>query len=163
MFQKKVTKYAEIPDGYVGQLGEASIATSVGCITVSDAGKKIEPGHFLIGEIDNATKLVKYAKLASGNIQDKYVLGVVLRNSEKNPGMYPATEVPNNAQVMYLISGSVYIKATAEAQSGYYVFLKNVDATLAFDKTVTKNEHVFTGFRVVRGGKANEMILIQSV
>lgn len=161
--QKKVISHRELPDGFVGQLAEASPATSVGCINISDAANKIKPGDFLVGEVDNATKRYKYAKKAQGNIQNKAVLGVVLRNSQKNAGVIATDEIDNNSQVMYLTKGSTYIKATSDAQAGYFVLLKEADSSLVFDAAPTKASHLFTGFRVAQGGKTNDLIMIQSI
>lgn len=162
MFQKKVPSHLEIPEGFPGQLAEADIAARVGCISISDT-KMAKPGDFIMGEVDNASKRFKYAKVASGNVANKVILGVVLRASQKNAGILPLPVVQNNSQVMYLMKGSVYITTTSDATSGQYVFLKEADASLVFDNAATKQSHLFTGFRVVVGGKANTIIMIQSV
>lgn len=161
MLQKEATKYQNVDPGFPGQIARASVATVTETHTVFDSANPIKPGDFLIGEIDNATKDIKYVKLSKGNIQNKYFVGVCIDNLAKIPSMSRTASIPNGHTVTCLRQGAVFIKATADATAGYYVHLKEADGSVAYDASTTKASHMFTGFQVVEGGKNKEMIVIQ--
>lgn len=161
MLQKEATSYGSLTPGFPGQVARASVATVTETHTVFDSANAVKPGDFLIGEIDNNTKDVKYAKLSKGNIQNKYVLGVVIDNLAKIPSMSRTASIPNGHTVTCLRQGAVFIQATSDATAGYYVHLKESDGSIVYDASPTKASHVPTGFQVVEGGKNKEMIVIQ--
>lgn len=163
MLQKEVTAYKDILPGYPGQIAKASVATVTDVFTVFDSANPIVPGDFLIGEVDNATKDIKFAKLSKGNIQNKPILGVVIENNIKIGSQSRLSSIPNGHTVTALKKGAVFVKATSDATYGYYVHLKNADGAVVYDQSPTKNDHTFTGFQVTKGGKKNEMVVIERV
>lgn len=163
MFQKKVTSYNEITGAWPGQIARASIATETLCYPLKNTVNKVPPGVFVIADINSSTKDIQTVTLATGNITDKYVVGVTLMNTEKTASTVPGVNFEVHSPIMIIVRGSVNIKATADAQAGYYVHLKNSDATLAFDKSKTKNEHLYTGWQVTEGGKNGSIIIISKI
>lgn len=164
MLQKtEATSYNDLIAGFPGQIAKASVSTFTEVHTVFDSANPIVPGSFVIGEVDNTTKKLKFIKLAKGSLTDKVIIGVVVENTIKVASMSRTASIPNGHTCTILRQGAVYILATADAQWGYYVHLKTSDGTLAFDKSPTKTDHTYTGFQVVKGGKKNEMIIIESL
>lgn len=161
MLQKEATAYGSLPPGFPGQIARASVATVTEVHTVFDSANPIKPGDFLIGEIDNTTKDIKFVKLSKGNIQNKYFVGVCIDSLAKIPSISRTASIPNGHTVTCLRQGAVYIQATADAQAGHYVHLKEADGSVVYDASTSKASHMFTGFQVVDGGKNKEMIVIQ--
>lgn len=56
-----------------------------------------------------------------------------------------------NDIVTYISKGCVFIETKVPAKVGQYVFLKNDTGDLVFDNTNTKENHTYTGFKVVLG------------
>lgn len=163
MFQKKVISYDDLPDGFPGQAGKATITTEYGTAVLFDSTNKVYPGDFIMAEVDNATKNIKYAVLAKGVQDTKPILGVVTTNTDRYPANNDTDPIPNGHCVNYIKKGAVYIKAPKDATFGCWVFIKNDDGSLEFDKAITKANHTNTGFRVTQGGVKDSIILIESL
>lgn len=163
MFQKKAVSYDEIKDGFPGQPARASITQEYDSVVVFDNTNKVYPGDFIIGEVDNATKNIKYASLAKGALGSKKILGVVTTNTDRYPAYQDTDPIPNGHCVNYLKRGAVYIKATKDATYGHWVYLKNDDCSLEFDANATKANCTNTGFRVSQGGAKDSIISIESL
>lgn len=163
MFQKKVISYDDLPDGFPGQVGKATITTEYGTAVLMDATNKVYPGDFIMADVDNTTKNIKAVTLAKSINDTKPVLGVVTTNTDRYPANLDTDPIPNGHCVNFIKSGSVYIKATKDATFGYWVFLKNDDGSLEFDKSPTKANYTNTGFRVAQGGLKDSIILIESI
>lgn len=163
MLQKEATSYNDLIAGFPGQIAKASVSTITDVHTVFDSANPIKPGDFLIGEVDTTSKKLKFAKLAKGDLTNKVILGVVIENGVKVASQSRTASIPNGHSCTVLKRGAVYIQASADAQYGYFVHLKKNDASVAYDASVTKNDYIFTGFQVTRGGKKNEMIIIEKV
>lgn len=163
MLQKSATYYKQIQQGFPGQIGRSSIATVTDVYEVYDTANPISPGDFVVGNVDNTTKSVKYASLSKGSIDGKPILGVVIENSLKAAAFSRNARIPSGHNITVIKHGAVWIKATAEAKEGDWVYLKKADGSLAFDKLDTKADHFNTRFQVIDGGAKDAMILIERV
>lgn len=103
-----------------------------------------------VGCFVQATDTDGIIKGASGNAIDHKILGVVIKDQYITAGDNTAIYKPNDA-VTYLTRGVVYIETKTPAKAGQYVFLKNDNGTLVFGDTNTKENHAYTGFKVVKG------------
>lgn len=92
----------------------------------------------------------KFVKGASGNAITGQILGVALKDqyisTTDNTAIFKKNDI-----VTYMTKGCVFIETKTPAKQGQYVFLKNDNGTLVFDNAKTKENHTYTGFRVVLG------------
>ena len=92
----------------------------------------------------------KFIKGASGNAISGKIVGIAIAN-EYFSGVENSNAYPANVNVSFAYQGCIAIETSTQANVGQYVFLKNDDGSLAFGDTKTKEQHTFTGFRVVYG------------
>lgn len=90
---------------------------------------------------------------ASGKAITGEILGVVTKtNFITSCGDKPAHIYPQNSNVEYLTVGTILVEADSQvAKKGQYVFLKNDTGKIVFDNNSTKDQHTYTGFRVLIG------------
>ena len=101
-----------------------------------------------VGEfVQTDGKFVKGVK--GGSITGK-IVGIAIAN-EYFSGVENSNAYPANVNVSFAYQGCIAIETSTQANVGQYVFLKNDDGSLAFGDTKTKEQHTFTGFRVVYG------------
>lgn len=92
----------------------------------------------------------KFVKGVKGGTITGKIVGIAIAN-EYFSGVENSNAYPANVNVSFAYQGCIAIETKSEANVGQYVFLKNDDGTLAFDNAKTKEQHTFTGFRVVYG------------
>ena len=146
-FQKQVNANQAL--GNVGQISKAhhSFLNVIPAIAADDF---VKVGSFVqsTAAATNENEVVG----ASGKQITGSILGVVVRDSLKVAGdSTPTLAVKKGENCAILTEGSIFIEVNAIAKKGQYVFLKTDDGTLAFDNSVTKANHTYTGFRVSKG------------
>ena len=92
----------------------------------------------------------KFVKGVKGGTITGKIVGIAIAN-EYFSGVENSNAYPANVNVSFAYQGCIAIETSTQANVGQYVFLKNDDGSLAFDNTKTKEQHTFTGFRVVYG------------
>ena len=92
----------------------------------------------------------KFIKGASGNQITGKIVGIAIAN-EYFSGVENSNAYPANVNVSFAYQGCIAIETSTQANVGQYVFLKNDDGSLVFDNAKTKEQHTYTGFRVVYG------------
>ena len=92
----------------------------------------------------------KFIKGASGSQITGKIAGIAIAN-EYFSGVENSDAYPANVNATFAYQGCISIETKTQANVGQYVFLKNSDGTLAFGDTKTKEQHTYTGFRVVYG------------
>ena len=135
---------------------------SVGVMGVAKAGQILKGLHsdylefsaptkddsVRVGEfVQTDGKFIKGVK--GGTITGK-IVGIAIAN-EYFSGVENSNAYPANVNVSFAYQGCIAIETKSEANVGQYVFLKTDDGTLAFDNAKTKEQHTYTGFRVVYG------------
>ena len=135
---------------------------SVGVMGVAKAGQILKGLHSDYLEFSAPTKDTsvcvgcfvqtdgKFIKGASGHAISGKIVGIAIAN-EYFSGVENSNAYPANVNVSFAYQGCIAIETSTQANVGQYVFLKNDDGTLAFDDTKTKEQHTYTGFRVVYG------------
>ena len=135
---------------------------SVGVMGVAKAGQILKGLHSDYLEFSAPTKDTsvcvgcfvqtdgKFIKGASGNAISGKIVGIAIAN-EYFSGVENGNTYPANVNVSFAYQGCIAIETKSEANVGQYVFLKTDDGTLAFGDTKTKEQHTYTGFRVVYG------------
>ena len=92
----------------------------------------------------------KFVKGVKGGTITGKIVGIAIAN-EYFSGVENSNAYPANVNVSFAYQGCIAIETSTQANVGQYVFLKNDDGSLAFGDTKTKEQHTFTGFRVVYG------------
>ena len=92
----------------------------------------------------------KFIKGASGNAISGKIAGIAIAN-EYFSGVENSDAYPANVNATFAYQGCIAIETKTQANVGQYVFLKNSDGSLVFNDTKTKEQHTYTGFRVVYG------------
>ena len=92
----------------------------------------------------------KFIKGASGSQITGKIAGIAIAN-EYFSGVENSNAYPANVNVSFAYQGCIAIETSTQANVGQYVFLKNDDGSLVFDNAKTKEQHTYTGFRVVYG------------
>lgn len=135
---------------------------SVGVMGVAKAGQILKGLHSDYLEFSAPTKDTsvcvgqfvqtdgKFIKGASGNAISGKIVGIAIAN-EYFSGVDNSNSYPANVNVSFAYQGCIAIETSTQANVGQYVFLKNDDGSLVFDNAKTKEQHTFTGFRVVYG------------
>ena len=135
---------------------------SVGVMGVAKAGQILKGLHSDYLEFSAPTKDTsvrigcfvqtdgKFIKGASGSQITGKIVGIAIAN-EYFSGVENGNAYPANVNVSFAYQGCIAIETSTQANVGQYVFLKNDDGSLVFDDTKTKEQHTYTGFRVVYG------------
>ena len=128
---------------------------SVGVMGAAKAGQILKGLHSDYLEFSAPTKdtsvcVGKFIKGVKGGTITGTIVGIAIAN-EYFSGVENSNAYPANVNVSFAYQGCIAIETSTQANVGQYVFLKNADGTLAFDDTKTKEQHTYTGFRVVYG------------
>lgn len=160
--QKQVN--VTMPVGFEGMFATISSCLEVRRYISGDS--KIIPGIFL--QVDTATDRAKPAMKAatfginSANI-DKLYVGLCVFNERFVDVGNNSNRIPIGNRVTVLTKGTAFVKWTVATTAGKYIHLKKSDGDLVFDDSPTKADHIYTGFRVLKGAAANDIAIISSL